>query len=338
MPLLEGKNQLQSTETVGFKSYTIDSKGEKKYFVEGYIATYEKDLADEVISRKAMQDLYDQADTIKADLEHEAYEPDEEKGYGALGSRDAIIPIAKITDKKIDDKGVWVKAQLNHHLSRFKALWGSIQDGFLNAFSIAFLNPDKGDYTIRKSDGAKILHRIRSLLNVAITGNPINRGATFTAIISKNRNNLFTEKQKQTNLKSTEKKMPEKEEEAGEGTTPESEAGTEAKPNANGTGTETPAEANPSGEATPEATTVLKSVLSRLDAIEKLIAAPKEEGTTPEVETKGKPTPETVALKAVADRLTAIEEKLKAPVLKAEDTSNPLPATGEAEGMGQFIG
>lgn len=178
---VEGKN-LASSEWQGFNSYIIETKAGKEYFVEGYVATYDKDSVNDVINKSAMRDIYEQCDTLKADLDHEAFLPDVD-GYGRYRSHSALIPVAKAVEKKIDNVGVWVKFQLNNHLQRFNEIWGSLQDRFLNSFSIAFSEPSKEDYIVQGK--TRILNRIKSLLNVAITGNPVNKNAVITAVVAK---------------------------------------------------------------------------------------------------------------------------------------------------------
>jgi len=56
------------------------------------------------------------------------------------------IPIAKLHDIGLDEKGVWVDTRLNpsfrdvddHHKKYFDAVWNSLKDGYLNKFSINF--------------------------------------------------------------------------------------------------------------------------------------------------------------------------------------------------------
>ena len=266
---------LQSSEKNGFNFYALERKGDKEYFVEGYIATYDKDLDNDIISKSAMQDIYDQADHIKMDLEHEAFRPSDD-GYGKYGSRDALIPVAKVVEKRVDDIGVWVKAKLNNHISRFGEVWNSIQDGFLNAFSITFGVPRDGEYEM-KGD-TRILTRLRSLLNVAITGNPVNRNATFTNVISK----AFSEEKTMSEEQNVEETPVE----------------------------ESPEVSAPATEETPmEPSTELKAILERLDHIESKIQTPAE--PKPEVKAVN------VDYKALTEKLDRIEEKLSKPVHKA---------------------
>lgn len=189
MRKVTGKGFLFSSERQGFNCYAVETKAGKEYFVEGYIATYDKDKVNDVISKSAMQDIYDQADVISADIEHEAFKPDE-NGYGPYHSRSSLIPVAKAVEKKLDEIGVWIKAKVNPHLNKFGEVWGSLQDGFLKAFSIAFAQPSEEDFVL-KSDGTRVLNRLKGLLNVAFTGNPVNPNATITSVVAKNMESIF---------------------------------------------------------------------------------------------------------------------------------------------------
>ena len=148
---------------------TVDLKGEKQAYVTGYISVPDVDLYNELVTMNAMKSMLVQIKntTMTVDYEHEAWRDD-----------NSILPVAKIVEAKVDDRGLWVKCLLNKHSPKYKALWGSIKDGFINAFSIAF-QPLK---TVEKSIGGitvKLIEEL-NLLNVAFTGAPVNKGAKFS--------------------------------------------------------------------------------------------------------------------------------------------------------------
>ena len=293
---------LYAGEKEGFNAYVVEVKGEKQYFVEGYISTYDKDLVNDVVTKRGMLDVYEQADEIKADVEHEAFKPDEE-GYGKFGSRDGIIPVAKIVQKRMDDVGVWVKAKLNPHLDSFGKLWGSIKDEFLDAFSIAFPEPQVGDFEIAP-DGARLLNKLH-LLNVALTGNPVNKGCKITGVVAKSRDKIFKE----------EKTMADEEKPVEEvvSTEPVKEEVTEVVEETK------PVETEPSN-----AEAELKAISDRIEAIENRISEPKVE--TPKAD-----------YKSVLKKLDEIEAKLAAPVLKAEVVAPTKAVDAKDESFLQFV-
>lgn len=148
-------------------------KGIKKYFVEGYASTTEKDLAGEVINDSAQLSMLRQfrQRNITIDIEHEEWYDDDGKKLNKPKS--AMIPVAKVIEAKLDPKGTWVKAELNTNIKRFDEVWGSIKDGFLNAFSIGFFPISQSGNVI--SD--------LNIVNLTLTGTPVNTGATFTPVL-----------------------------------------------------------------------------------------------------------------------------------------------------------
>lgn len=160
-------NYVFYTDKIGHTS--VGLKGNKQSYVTGYVATSEVDLYNDIITPNAMKSMLKQITekTITLDYEHEAFRDD-----------NTILPVGKIVEAKVDDRGLWVKAQLNSHSPKYKALWGSIKDGFLDSFSVAFkplrtVEKSMGETTVRLIDDLK-------LLNVALTSTPVNEGAKMT--------------------------------------------------------------------------------------------------------------------------------------------------------------
>jgi len=146
----------------------LGTKSGKKYYVTGYISTDEVDRANEIVTKGCMESMLTQikAGNVKLDVEHSTF----------TGEND--IPVGKILDADIDATGLWVKAEINRHHIKFKSIWNSVQEGFLDAFSIAYNVLDYANEVINGSN-VTLLKGIE-LLNVAITGNPVNRGARMT--------------------------------------------------------------------------------------------------------------------------------------------------------------
>jgi HK97 family phage prohead protease len=161
------------TDEVGYEE--IETKGGKEYFVTGYISTKDRDLVNDIISEEAMSDMLMQINhkNIKLDVEHEAWRQE----------NPSIVPIGKIVEAKRDTKGIFVKAVLNRAHGRFKEVWESIKSGFLDAFSIAFKTTK---YVHKVVDGVKtrILNGVE-LLNIALTGNPVNPECKMTEVFTK---------------------------------------------------------------------------------------------------------------------------------------------------------
>lgn len=153
----------------GFYWSEVNLKGEKKYYIEGYASTIDKDKAGEVIDIKAQQDLLNQIlnENITLDIEHQEWYDDD--GNILQKPKNTLIPVAKIVHAELKEKGVWVKAEINKHIPSFRSVWNSIKDGFLKAFSIAF-------YPIEQVN--KVISRL-NLVNITLTGSPVNPNATF---------------------------------------------------------------------------------------------------------------------------------------------------------------
>lgn len=161
------------TDQVGFSE--VDTKGDKEYYITGYISTKDKDLVNDVVSDKALDGMLRQIQSknIKLDVDHEIWSKENLD----------ILPIGRITEARRDGRGIFIKATLNRNHAKFKEVWGSIKDKYLDAFSIAY---KAVDFTYKTMEGVKtrILNGIE-LLNVAITGNPVNPACTMTSVFTK---------------------------------------------------------------------------------------------------------------------------------------------------------
>lgn len=175
------------TESV--EATILETKSGKKYYVEGYASTPDLDLVNDVVSDQALQSMLAQLKgrNIKLDVEHESW---------VKGGSPNILPIGKIIDAEIKEKKLWIKAELNQHTSRFQEVWGSIQDRFYDAFSIAFTNVK----AIEKRIANKAVRVIQDLdlLNIALTGNPANPNARMTAVFAKSREHAIISKEEKT--------------------------------------------------------------------------------------------------------------------------------------------
>jgi len=155
------------TDKISFSNTEL--KGKKQAYVTGYISVPEIDLYNDLVTEGAMKSLLTQIEksTITIDYEHEAWRDD-----------NSILPVGKIVEAKVDERGLWVKCILNSHSPKYKALWGSIKDGFINAFSIAF-QPLKTVEKTMNGTSVRLIEELK-LLNVAFTGAPVNEGAIMT--------------------------------------------------------------------------------------------------------------------------------------------------------------
>ena len=165
--------------------------GVTNFYIEGHISTTDSDKYNDIVSSSGQDDLVNQlkALPITMDLDHESFL---EKGK-ILDRPKNLIPVAKIVEAVRTEQGTFVKAMLNSSHPKFDVILKSIKDGMLHSFSIAF-NPVK---TMAKSING-VAHRILDkieLLNVGITGIPVNPNATF-AIVTKSFNIKMEEEKK----------------------------------------------------------------------------------------------------------------------------------------------
>lgn len=177
-----------------FTSEPIELKSEgEDFFVEGYISTSDIDLVNDIVTKGCIQDMADQMRqrTIKFDVEHESFRG---KSNLEIETNKTIIPAAKVDDFLIDKKGLKVRAKLNKHSQRFDEVKGSIQDGFLDAFSIAYV-PMKSTMVTKGGQQVRMLDKI-NLLNVAFTGNPVNTEAKMTNVFAKSLDFLKEQEEK----------------------------------------------------------------------------------------------------------------------------------------------
>lgn len=160
--------------TDSFTYSSVGLKGDKQSYVTGYISVPEIDLYNDLVTPNALKSMLKQITekTITLDYEHEAFRDDA-----------TILPVGKIVEAHVDDRGLWVKCKLNSNSPKYKALWGSIKEGFINSFSIAF----KPLRTVEKSMGDTKVRLIEELdlLNVALTGTPVCQGAKMTGFSMK---------------------------------------------------------------------------------------------------------------------------------------------------------
>ena len=161
----------------------IETKSEKgkKYYVEGYVSTIDPDFVNDIVDEKGQKSTYDEINgkPITMDEDHDEWrDPETGKFYDGKKNR---YPLALIVSTRLDSRGTFVRAMLNDDHPDFNRILNMIQKGFLHSFSIA--------YNVQKSftkmiDGVKyrVIQALK-IANIAITGNPINKGAKFNVAL-----------------------------------------------------------------------------------------------------------------------------------------------------------
>jgi len=175
----------------------IQEKSEKKFFVEGFISTSDRDLVDDIVTDGALDSMMEQLKSrvIKLDFEHDSFRGDTDIEKEINKTK---MPLAKAVDfmrvKDLENNGVKVRWEFNDTWKKFDSKGDVVMDfpdirknierGFYDAFSIAFI-PTKSSFK-QLRDGTKLrLLDGMNVLNVALTGNPINPGSSQTNVFLK---------------------------------------------------------------------------------------------------------------------------------------------------------
>lgn len=155
-------------------SFGMEKKAEgEEFYVTGYISTSDLDRKGDIVSRACLEDMLAQLKTknIKLDIEHESL------------TSQGKVPKGRIVDAELDAKGIRVRAVLNQHISEFKSLWSSINEKFIDAFSITY-KALKFAYKSIDGQRVRVLDKV-DLFNVALTGNPVNPNCRLTEVFAK---------------------------------------------------------------------------------------------------------------------------------------------------------
>jgi len=178
------------SDKLNFK--TTDGAKGKEYWVEGYVSTGDLDLVNDIVTKNCMDSMTSQFSmrTIKLDFDHEAFRGDT---LIEQESSKRKIPLGKAINCDRDSKGVKVSWKLNSTWKKFNEkgdvvmdfneLWSNVEEGYYDAFSIAYV-PTKTAMIEREGKTIRLLDDL-NLLNVALTGNPINPGASMTSVMAK---------------------------------------------------------------------------------------------------------------------------------------------------------
>lgn len=161
-----------------FEGFEVDCKSEDELFIQGYISTTDVDKVNDIVTNAGQDDLTEQLKSmsITMDLDHETFRDEN----GNSKKVKSLIPVAKIVESKREEKGTFVKALINNAHPSFKSISESIKKGFLHSFSIAYV-PVKAVTRIIDGVKTRLLDKV-NLLNVAITGVPVNPNATFSIV------------------------------------------------------------------------------------------------------------------------------------------------------------
>jgi len=286
----------------------IEKKGEKNFFIEGFISTSDKDLVDDVVTERALNSMIEQLKSrvIKLDFEHEAFRGESEIEMEVNKTR---IPLGKASDftrvKETEKNGILVRWDVNPTWKKFdekgnvvmdfNEIKFNVENGYYDAFSIAFI-PTKDTTIVKGGDKIRLLDDL-NLLNVALTGNPINPEASVTEIFMKSldyleKNNSSQNKiKKEVKMSEEEKKDEASEESNSESTGESSESADESKEESDSEAKEEPDEESSEAEKKAEKARVevksrLEKIENRLESIEKAISKPIQKAKSEQAPTQ----------------------------------------------------
>lgn len=173
-----------------------DEEAEKtRYYVNGYIDSGDMDKVNDIVTKDCMEDISQQfsKSTIKLDYDHETLRKKEGESEDVSKYNLSTIPLGKAINEDLKSKGNYVSFELNPNWKKFDSkgnvtmsfqeVWDSIQNGFYDAFSIAYFPVQTEEKTVNGEE-ARLLDKV-DLINVALTGNPINSNATISQAMAK---------------------------------------------------------------------------------------------------------------------------------------------------------
>lgn len=173
------------------RPFEFKTKDNGDLLIKGDISSTDKDLVNDICTLDCLKSMKSQIESrnMKLDIEHEAFRGSstEEKEINKTK-----IPAGRMYNPTIRQKSnghaLEVEAVINQHMDRFKEIKGSIEGKFLDAFSIAFI-PTRQKTVVKDGEQIRMLDDV-ALLNVALTGNPVNTAATMRDIVSKSIDSL----------------------------------------------------------------------------------------------------------------------------------------------------
>lgn len=174
------------------KFFEIEEKGKKRFFIKGAFSSDDLDLVNDICTKNCLVSMVKQMKSgrIKLDFEHEAFRGETKEDVEINKTRQVL---AKAIDAKMNGSFAEATWELNENYKKldskgdvvldFKMIKEDVQRGFYDAFSIAYIPTKIGHKTMNGED-VRLLDDVR-LLNVALTGNPVNTFAQIRNVFTK---------------------------------------------------------------------------------------------------------------------------------------------------------
>lgn len=185
-------------QNIQTKSFYDEKAQKQRYMIGGYISTGDLDLVNDIATEACRKDLSAQfkGRSIKLDYDHETIRAD--RMQSEFDSRLNLTKpvLGKAVSEENDGIGNMVWFELNKNWKKFdpqgnvtmdfKSVWEDIENGYYDAFSIAYV-PVKTQMQMKNDTQVRLLDKV-NLINVALTGNPVNPAAKmmdFSAVMAK---------------------------------------------------------------------------------------------------------------------------------------------------------
>ena len=152
----------------------MDENG-KVTHVTGYITSNEFDAENQLLTKNALSSILNQLKNknYTFDIEHSSI-----NGMG----HNSQVPVAKVADSGMDDKGIWVKAQLNPYHSRYDEFSDSLRGGFYKGFSITGTVNNDNVKSVNVNGNVVSAIEDWTMSNIGFTGAPMNPDATLGGV------------------------------------------------------------------------------------------------------------------------------------------------------------
>lgn len=172
--------------------FEIEEKGKKRFFVKGAFSSTDLDLVNDICTENCLKSMVDQINSgnIKLDFEHEAFRGNTNEEKEINKTR---LPLAKAVSAEKKGKFADATWELNEGYKKFsdtgeivmvtEEIKTQIKDEMLSAFSIAYI-PIKISHKTIDGETVRLLDDVR-LLNIALTGNPVNTAAQVREVFVK---------------------------------------------------------------------------------------------------------------------------------------------------------
>lgn len=159
----------------------------KEYFSSKALENIRKKIKSEKVFIDAEHIITTKHSSLKIldDLKKQGVNVDDQVEYIKNRLKHSEIPMFKVEDIQIDDKGLFLEIKGNpfyrnvdsEHKTFFDSVWGSLEQGFINGMSLNF----KPTETIQVNDGLVQIDDI-DLYGISLTGSPANDMATITEV------------------------------------------------------------------------------------------------------------------------------------------------------------